>query len=492
MPSHPSTEIVSDPVIEGSVAGITLPQPEMRAVWLTTIYNLDWPATKASTLAKQEQQKKELIQLIDRLYKENYNTVFLQVRQRGELIYPNGMEPLATSMTGGANQYPDANYDPLQIAIEECHNRGMACHAWLVVFPIGNRNKQNSMGSQSLLRKHPDWCVISQNGVFLNPGLPQVRSYLSKLVKEMILRYNLDGIHLDYIRYPDAPSTFNDQATYKRYGKGMSKENWRRHNITQTILEIKETIDQHNPQVQLSAATLGRYRQLSSHPKIGWTCYESVYQDPKMWFELGIVDFITPMMYYKDNYFFPFLDDWHRTVAPLGKIVPGLGVYRMYDNSGWKLYDIEQQVKRVYELGFPGIAFYREEFVRPSYKAINQYIASLFTTPAINIPIPSPAIAIPLQPTITQITPVNANTIELHWQMPKQQKEEVTYNLYYRVYKPGDTSLSFRLLATGINLPHIRVQRAVLPAKERIDFIVVAANRRNITGLPSLPRSFQN
>lgn len=472
-----------------------LPRKEMRGVWLTTIYGLDWPKTPANTPQNQEKQKQELISLIDRLYRENYNTIFLQVRLRGDVIYRSQYEPLARVMTGGKYSYATEEYDPLQVAIEACHNRGMACHAWVVTFPLGSDKQVRSLGRNGIWYKHREWCIKHQNEWYLDPGNPAVREYIATLARELTSSYNVDGIHLDYIRYPENGERFNDSATYQKYGKNYSsKEQWRRDNISQLLRIVHKEANEAWPYIQISAATLGKYRTLPEYPGIGWTCYESVYQDPKAWFEEETIDFIVPMMYYKNEHFDPFLEDWHRTFSHLGPVIPGLGVYRLYDNAGWSSQDIEKQLQQIRMRNMSGICFYREENVRPSSSPtnINRTISNYFAFPAANIPLREAKgqYPTPKAPYLLQIKEEKErNCLIIEWESPATQTEEVTYNLYVRPYNKQSPQ-SFKLLATGISSCRCVVHKDVLPQDQLVEFCIEGANRLNICGPLSLPQVY--
>ncbi|MDY6147875.1 MAG: family 10 glycosylhydrolase [Porphyromonas sp.] len=461
-----------------------LPPREMRGVWLTSIYGLDWPKTPANSIQNQEKQKRELVALIDRLYKENYNTVFLQVRHRGDVIYRSTIEPIARVMTGGKSVYPSYEYDPLQIAVEECHKRGMACHAWIVTFPLGNDKQVQTLGSKGIWGKHRNWCIKFDNEWYLNPGLPQARNYIASLARELVASYDIDGIHLDYIRYPDNSNRFPDADTYKRYGKKFNNiADWRRDNITKLLECVYDETHEAWPFIQVSAATLGKYRVLPQYPNIGWTCFESVAQDPKAWFLAGAVDFIVPMMYYRNEHFDPFLENWHQEIAPLGHVVPGIGAYRLEDGSNWNVMDIKRQIEHIRKKGFSGICFYREENIRPSKKtnSLHSYLRSSFSTPSVNIPFPSSYNSPPLTPRLLQIISTPQKKLLLSWEMPLQQTDEATYNLYYRVYtQEGEER--FSLLATGINQCHYEVDLYLLPSNKLVEFCVEAVNRHNVAG----------
>ena len=132
------------------------PKREYRAVWLTTIENLDWPKTKVKSPADIDRQKGELTALLDSLKSYNINTILLQTRVRGDVIYPSAIEPFSAVLTGKAGKSP--GYDPLAFAIEECHKRGLQLHTWLVTLPLGKAQHMRSLGSMGLSRRRPSLC----------------------------------------------------------------------------------------------------------------------------------------------------------------------------------------------------------------------------------------------------------------------------------------------------------------------------------------------
>ena len=175
------------------------PATEVRAVWLTTNYGLDWPRSRTS----QEEQKKELISILDDLKKNNFNTVIFQARTRGEVFYHSRIEPMS-SLVQTALGTPQ--FDPLAFVIDECHKRGLECHAWIVTYPLGNDKHVKSLGASSVTKKNPSLAKKFKGEWFLDPGNPRTDDYLLSIVEEIVTQYDVDGIHFDYIRYPDRKS----------------------------------------------------------------------------------------------------------------------------------------------------------------------------------------------------------------------------------------------------------------------------------------------
>ena len=217
-------------IILRSLPVISQPKYEIRATWLTTLGGMDWPRTKAGSATGIQRQKKELCDILDRLKAANFNTVLLQTRLRGDMIYPSSIETFAESLTGYTGRNP--GYDPLAFAIEECHKRGMELHAWIVTIPAGNTRQVKLLGRNSIVQWNRKICKLYKGNWYLDPGNPETKEYLSRIVKEITSQYDIDGIHFDYIRYPEQADKFPDKDTYRRYGKGKELKQWRRDNIT--------------------------------------------------------------------------------------------------------------------------------------------------------------------------------------------------------------------------------------------------------------------
>ena len=209
------------------------PKHEVRAAWVTAVYGLDWPRTRATTPESSRKQQDELVEILDKLKAANFNTVLFQTRTRGDVLYKSSIEPYNSILTGKTDGNP--GYDPLAFAVAECHKRGMECHAWMVTIPLGNRKHVAALGKASVTKRKPAICVPYKREYFLNPGHPQTKEYLMSLVREVVERYDVDGVHFDYLRYPEHALRFSDSYTYKKYGNGRDLAQWRRDNITEIV-----------------------------------------------------------------------------------------------------------------------------------------------------------------------------------------------------------------------------------------------------------------
>ncbi|MCC8132233.1 MAG: family 10 glycosylhydrolase [Tannerellaceae bacterium] len=293
--------------------------------------------------------------MLDQLKEAHFNTVFLQVRMRGDVIYPSAIEPFSSVFSGTSGEAP--GYDPLTFAIEECHKRGLECHAWFVTFPLDTDRNVRLQGNASVMKRRPELCKRHNGEWYLDPGAPGTADYLLSLVNELVAGYDLDGIHLDYIRYPEQASRFPDKSLHTTYGRHKKLADWRRENINQLVYRIYDAVKSAKPWVQVSSAPLGKYNRIEQVSNAGWTAYESVFQDPQEWIRAGKYDLVVPMMYYQHEHFFPFVDNWQQHNG--GRlVVPGLGAYRMLEKEGnWSLSDLTEQLDYLRAAGTAGFAF---------------------------------------------------------------------------------------------------------------------------------------
>lgn len=427
------------------------PGTEIRAVWLTTIYGLDWPKRPAKTEQGYKDQQKELCMLLDSLHEANFNMIFLQVRLRGDVIYRSAIEPASRVFSGQYGKLP--GYDPLTFAIEECHKRGMECHAWFVTFPVGSAKSVKEQGRQSVVRRRPELCRLHNGEWYLDPGLPGTRAYLRTLVSELVANYDIDGIHFDYIRYPEQAARFPDKAVHRKYGKNKSLAEWRRENISLFVTEAYDDVKKLKPWVQVSSSPLGKYNRIPQRPNAGWTAYESVYQDVKRWLQEGKQDMIVPMMYYLYNDFFPFVDNWVENSN--GRlIVPGLGAYRMENNEGdWDLNQITDQMDYCRSFGSNGASFFRGDNVVNNRKGFfSELKNNYYKYPAKLPPLSWLNNDQPASPDQVKVERIG-NELKLSWKKQDENTELDKTNFYTIYFSQSDSldlSLPKSVLATGI------------------------------------------
>lgn len=344
------------------------PLRETRAVWLTTIGGLDWPRIQAIDARSRERQKQELIRILDQYQRANINTVIFQTRVRAALLYPSKIEPWELSLTGVAGK--DPGYDPLAFCIDECHKRGMELHAWVVCIPIGTKERQAKYGAASLTKKRPELVKTAKGGeMFMIPGKPETADYIASICKEIVENYDVDGISLDYIRYPESIYNFSDENLYPR-SSSQSKADWKRENITRIVRRVHDVVKPIKPWVKLSSSPIGKYKDTSRYSAGGWNGYNAVWQDPILWLKEDWQDLLFPMMYFTGNNYYPFLFQWAE-MANGHPICPGLGIYFLDPREGrWTLNEVRAEMHTARNSGIGGIAFYRGEFLTNNTKGI--------------------------------------------------------------------------------------------------------------------------
>lgn len=371
------------------------PKYEVRAVWLTTIGGIDWPHSYSQSPHSAEKQKQELRQILDRLQQAKINTVLIQTRVRGTMIYPSDIEPWDGCLSGFPGKSP--GYDALQFAIDECHKRGMELHAWVVTIPVG---KWNALGCKSLRQKYPT--LIKKIGAdgYMNPEDSRTGDYLAHICQEITHRYNVDGIHLDYIRYPE---TWNIR---------VSREQGRRY-ITSIVEKIHRAVKAEKPWVKMSCSPVGKYDDLSRYWSHGWNANTKVCQNAQGWLRDGLMDELFPMMYFRGEQFYPFAIDWQEQSH--GKIVvPGLGIYFLDPKEGkWNIDDVTAEMQHTRNLGM-GYAFFRNKFLLDNRQGILDFTDRFNAYPSLIPPMTWASKHTPAQPQQLKVTETGGKT-RINW-----------------------------------------------------------------------------
>ena len=466
-----------------------VPKYEVRAAWITAVYGLDWPRTKATTPASIQKQKEELVEILDKLKEANFNTVLFQARTRGDVLYKSDIEPYNSILTGKSGK--DPGYDPLAFAVEECHKRGMECHAWMVTIPLGGRKHVASLGKQSVTRRQPKICVPYKREYFLNPGNPKTKEYLMSLVKEVVERYDVDGVHFDYLRYPERAFRFPDSYDYRKYGNGRSLDQWRRDNITEILRYIYKGVKQLKPWVKVSTCPVGKYRDTSRYSSKGWNAFHVVYQDVQGWLGESIQDQIYPMMYFRGNAFYPFALDWQEQ-SNGRHVVPGLGVYFLHPSEGdWSLDEIQRQINFIRNHHLAGEAHYRVKFVTDNTQNLYDILQNdFYAYPALQPPMTWADSIAPSAPSELKAEQISEGYTRLHWKASTDNDKQNTpaYVVYASDELPVDTQNPANIVATGIRETEY-IYAPILPWTTRRHFVVTAIDRYGNESEPSAPAS---
>ncbi len=328
---------------------------EFRGVWVATVVNIDWPSKPGLS---NDLQKKEFIDLLEMHQKNGMNAIIMQVRPAGDALYPSTLEPWSEYLTGKQGLPPSPFYDPLQFMIAETHKRGMEFHAWINPYRAVFNSKKSSVAPNHLTKTNPNWFVEYDNKKIFNPGLPEVWQHTNRIVRDIVSRYDIDAIHLDDYFYPyKVPGKeFNDDATYKKYSRGLNKEDWRRSNCDTIIKQLSATIHNIKPGVQFGISPFGVWRNKSKDPigsntKAGVSNYDDLYADILSWLNKGWIDYVIPQLYWEHGH--PLADydelvNWWNQHNYNRNLYIGHGVYRAGSSPAWRNgSEIPYQIKQL-------------------------------------------------------------------------------------------------------------------------------------------------
>ena len=282
------------------------PKREMRAVWIATVANIDWPSQRNLTT---KAQREEMRTMLDGLAKNNINAIVMQIRPTADAFYPSALEPWSNWLTGKQGVRPNPFYDPLQFIIEEAHKRCIDVHVWLNPYRVTNSDNLNILNKSHLYFKNRDLFLKYGDKYYFNPGLDETREFLNRVVEDVVERYDIDAIHFDDYFYPYrvAGEEFPDEATFRANPRGFAlnqKDDWRRNNVNMVIAELQQTIKSIKPWVEFGISPFGVWRNDNVDPrgsatKAGVQNYDDLYADILKWLKEGTIDYVAPQLYWE-------------------------------------------------------------------------------------------------------------------------------------------------------------------------------------------------
>jgi uncharacterized lipoprotein YddW (UPF0748 family) len=320
-------------------------KPEFRAAWIATVDNIDWP-TKGNWNA--DSQKAEFIRIIDMHKANGMNALIVQIRPATDAFYPSPYEPWSEWLTGKQGTPPQPYYDPLQFMITECKKRGLAFHAWMNPYrAVFDTKKIKQLAPTHVSRLHPEWFVTYGEKRYFDPGNKEAQQFVIDVVKDVVQRYDIDAIHFDDYFYPYKikGKDFPDAKTYKKYGRGLSKDDWRRSNCDSIIVGLSRIIKKINSKCQFGISPFGIWRNIDkdsingSRTSGGSSNYDDLYADILLWMKNDWIDYVAPQLYWEfEHKVAPYqvLLDWWNEHTYGKHLYIGLGIYRAGMNAAWK------------------------------------------------------------------------------------------------------------------------------------------------------------
>ena len=328
-------------VLAGSPApGQAAPKPpqlprEFRAAWIASVANIDWPSKPGLPV---DQQKAELVAMLDRAKQLRLNAVIFQVRPCCDALYLSSMEPWSEYLTGRMGQAPQPYYDPLAFAITEAHRRGLELHAWINPFRALHLSAKSTPAEDHVSRQKPGLVRSYGRQLWLDPGEQATQDHSLAVILDIVRRYDVDGIHIDDYFYPyrekDASGReipFPDDVSWKRYlarGGKMDREDWRRDNVDRFVERMYREVKTAKRFVKVGISPFGIWRPNNPPGIRGFDPYASIYADARKWLVNGWCDYLAPQLYWplaKKEQSLPALFKWWTDQSAKGRPVwPGI------------------------------------------------------------------------------------------------------------------------------------------------------------------------
>jgi uncharacterized lipoprotein YddW (UPF0748 family) len=481
-----------------------LPKRQLRAEWIASVVNIDWPSKPGLTAA---QQKAELVDWLDEAADDGLNAVVLQIRPTADAFWPSPFEPWSKYLTGSQGASP--GYDPLAFAVREAHKRNLELHGWFNPYRVSMDTDVQALTPSHPARKHPDWRVSYGGKLYYDPGVPAARRFVEKAIMHAVRNYDIDAVHFDDYFYPyPTDQRFPDQKSFRKYGgtfpdtaEGLA--NWRRRNINLLVRELDRKIARTKPWVTFGVSPFAIWRNASTDPtgsqtQGGAETYDDLYADTRLWVKKGWVDYIAPQVYW--NIGFEVADYavltrwWSQQVKGTGvRLYIGQATYKIGDTSQSQAWGNPGEMRKhlAFNRGLnrrggqvDGNIFYSATGVRANVlNGMGLTFATHYRRPAllpVNTFVPG---GLPQAPRGLRATR-QGDVVTLSWRGPG-----ASYAVY-RFAGPEQVVRCSRadaqhLVGTVRRRDGRQVWRARVPAGEQATFLVTGLSRAHREGLPA-------
>jgi uncharacterized lipoprotein YddW (UPF0748 family) len=358
---------------QNNIAQPLPPKYEFRGAWIATIGNIDWPSSGA---ADSYTQQTEFVNLLNQLQRNGINAVIVQIRPAADAFYPSEKEPWSKYISGTQGLPPQPYYDPLAFMITEAHKRGMEFHAWFNPFRALVDSRKNLNPQNHVTRTNPQWFINYGGKKYFDPGIPDVRTYVTDIVCDVVKKYDIDAVHFDDYFYPYkiGNSVFNDSKSYKQYGYNfIDKGDWRRDNVNTFVQTTGQAIKKIKPFVKFGISPFGVWRNYATDSLGSFTTatqnYDDLYADVRLWLQRGWIDYVMPQLYWErahTNAPFTTLINWWNNNSFGKACYAGLGLYHVGINKKpeWQTpYEIPEQINLIRNnKNIGGACFYSANF----------------------------------------------------------------------------------------------------------------------------------
>jgi len=464
---------------------------EARGLWVS---RMEWAVAVPGNRMVAQQQK--IIEIFDMARRAGFNFILFQIRGNGDAFYRSQLEPWSDMLTGVLGQ--DPGWDPLAFAIQQAHQRGLELHVWFNTFTAwrGMAPPPRTVPSH-VYNAHPEWIVCDANGtpmslnsgyLFLSPGIPGVRHYVHQVAMDIVENYDIDGIHFDYIRYPEGanrkgysrdPISLQQFASPSGNPNQLSWDDWQRENINQFLRQFYRAATGRKPWLKISAAVIGTYDSNE------WNGYHVVYQDARQWLSEGIIDFIVPMVYWPTNhpstpyrqtvqFWFDMIHDRY--------IFPGMMINRLGEKD-WPMSELVNQIA-INRSGTNGMVFFSFQGLA---KIPDNIEMKAFDFLANMPPMPWKDDKPAMDPRNLRAHLLSSGKVLLIWSHPDssiEPRDVARYNVFRSEFSPVNFMNAKNLIHITAQADTFFVDRTVQPG-HRYYYVVTALDRVNNESPPS-------
>ena len=416
---------------------------EFRGAWIATVLNLDWPSARGLETTAQQGQ---LVAMLDALKEAGINAVFFQVRSESDAMYASEIEPWSYWLTGEQGRAPEPFYDPLAFAIDEAHKRGMELHAWFNPYRAVRNTNGYTQDAAHVSVQHPDWTLAFGTFLILDPGLPDVRDYVTRVIMDVVRRYDLDGVHFDDFFYPYPPNAIanEDAFTFAAHDRGFADVgDWRRDNVNLFVAQVQDSIRAAKPWVKFGISPFGIWRDGTPAGITGLDAYSVIYADATAWLSAETIDYLVPQLYWAfgGGQDYARLAPWWASVRNERHLYTGHGLYRSDPNTfGNTLFAADEVPRQVRfnreDSGILGSVFFRAKNITAfsSMGFADSLKSDLFATPALTPPMAWKDNTPPAPPEHLAFTWTGTEELTLDWQAPTPS-DTLAATRRYAVYR---------------------------------------------------------
>ncbi len=409
VPTDTATDAPIDTPVDAGATLVAVSHPrELRAAWVATVFNIDWPSRTGLSAS---QGQAGLTEVVDAASRAGLNALFFQVRSEGDAMYRSTLEPWSRFLTG--RQGADPGWDPLAFLVDLAHRRGIEVHAWL------NPYRARASATVASVAPHlsvtdPDATMRYGDALWMNPASPVVQDRLLRVIEDIAGRYDIDGVHFDdyFYPYPIAGIPFPDSVSFDSYratGGALALADWRRDNVNRMVERVSRSVAALRPTLRFGISPFGIWRPGNPSGIVGLDAFTSIYCDAPTWMRRGWVDYLAPQLYWPSTQtaqaYGPLVRWWASTTSDGRSIFGGNYLSRLGTTAAWTLEEYRREVQLTrseYANGARGnVWFSVRPLVQNTMGARDMFARDLYPRPALPPPMATRRSVVVAPPAVT-------------------------------------------------------------------------------------------